>query len=130
MPTHLHAIVFHESFRPEPLVSVLTDFRKFTGRRIADYAQEHLPGCMSDVFLKNAGEDRERRVWQPSRHPVQIETEKFRQTKSDYLHDNPVRKGLVARPQHWRFSSASYWYPLDATSPAPTNDVILTPIEW
>jgi len=31
MPTHLHAIVFHETFQAKALELVLTDFRKFTG---------------------------------------------------------------------------------------------------
>jgi hypothetical protein len=43
------------------------------------------------------------------RHPEQIETEDFWQTEIDYLDANPVRKGLVARAEYWRFWSASYW---------------------
>jgi putative transposase len=39
MPTHLHAIVFHESLQAKPLEATLTDFRKFTGRRLADFAR-------------------------------------------------------------------------------------------
>jgi hypothetical protein len=29
--------------------------------------------------------------------------------KMDYLHSNPCRKGLVLRPEDWRFSSALFW---------------------
>ncbi|MEZ6190461.1 MAG: hypothetical protein R3C45_04130 [Phycisphaerales bacterium] len=81
--------------------------------------QEHLPGCMTDVFLENAGGDRERRVWQPSRHPVQIETEKFWQrTKSEYIHDNPVRVRAWYGAAALAVSSAGYWYPLDSAARA------------
>ena len=31
------------------------------------------------------------------------ETEPFWRAKFDYLHANPVRKGLVQLPEHWRF---------------------------
>jgi hypothetical protein len=77
MPTHLHAIVFHDSFQAKPLEATLTDFRKFTGRRLADYADHHCPQCFRDLFRAKAGEDRERRLWQATRHPVQIHHEPF-----------------------------------------------------
>lgn len=126
MPTHLHAICFHESYHAKELEIVLTDFRKFTGRRLADFAREHLPSSFSHVFEQRAGEDRARRFWQPTRHPVQIETEKFWQAKLDYLHANPCRKGLVRQAEHWRFSSASYWL----TGGKAANDVVLSPVFW
>jgi hypothetical protein len=71
MPTHLHGIFFHESFQAKPLEKVLTDFRKFTGRQLADFCREHLPPSFTQVFEQRAGDDRERRFWQPTRHPVQ-----------------------------------------------------------
>jgi hypothetical protein len=126
MPTHFHAIVFHQSFRADQLEKTLIDFRKYTGRQLADYCAAHMPPCFSATLREAAGDDRERRFWQPTRHPVQIETEAFWQTKGDYLHENPCRKGLVIRAEHWRFSSASYWL---ADKPM-LNDVILSAIQW
>src|SRR5262249_12049086 len=126
MPTHLHAIVFHESFQAKALENTLTDFRKFTGRQLADHVPGHFPACFSDVLRRAAGNDRERRLWQPSRHPEQIETEQFWQIKIDYLHANPMRKGLVARPEYWRFSSASYWL----SGGKIANEVPLTAVVW
>jgi REP element-mobilizing transposase RayT len=126
MPTHLHAICFHERYQARALEEVLTDFRKFTGRRLADHAAVHSPACFSDVFRQRAGEDRERRFWQPTRHPVQIETLSFWQAKLDYLHANPCRKGLVRLPEEWRFSSAAYWL----AAGGQVNDVMLTAVEW
>ena len=29
--------------------------------------------------------------------------------KLDYLHANPVKRGWVASPEHWKFSSAHEW---------------------
>jgi putative transposase len=29
--------------------------------------------------------------------------------KLDYLHNNPVKRRLVASPEHWRYSSAHEW---------------------
>ena len=126
MPTHLHAVLFHADFQAKALEQVLTNFRKFTGRRLADFCAEHTPACFQGVLAKHAGGDRERRFWQPTRHPVQIETEKFWQAKIDYLHQNPVRKGLVRTADHWRFSSASYWI----SDGKIENDVLLSAVLW
>lgn len=126
MPTHLHGVFFHATFDAKLLETTLTDFRKFTGRQLCDFSEKHMPACFSDAFREAAGDDRERRFWQPTRHPEQIETETFWQRKVDYLHENPCRKGLVRQSGHWRFSSAGYWLSDGETA----SDVILTGLEW
>ena len=36
-------------------------------------------------------------------------TERKAEEKLSYVHQNPVRAGLVARPEDWRWSSAGYY---------------------
>jgi REP element-mobilizing transposase RayT len=126
MPSHFHAVLFHEGFDGKVLENVLTDFRKFTGRQLADFCQTHLPACFEQVLRKAAPEDRDRRFWQSGRHPEQIDSEGFGRRKVDYLHENPCRKGLVIRPEYWRFSSASYWL----SGGEVENDVVLSAVDW
>jgi hypothetical protein len=41
----------------------------------------------------------------------------------DYIHDNPVRRGLVSRPADWKWSSAG-WFdgkPLNDLKPDPID---------
>jgi REP element-mobilizing transposase RayT len=109
MPTHMHLIAFDRDFDNKRLEQTLSDFRKFTGRQLSDLCGTHFPACFAAVLRENAAEDRARRLWQPSRHPEAIQTERFWQQKVDYLHDNPCRKGLVRQPDHWRFSSAVFY---------------------
>ena len=126
MPTHLHAIVFDAEWQPARLEQTLTDFRKFTGRRLADHCAAHLPACFSQALKAAAPEDRERRFWQATRHPVALVTESMWKQKLDYLHDNPCRKGLVRRASDWRFSSASYF----ASDGSVQNDVEISRLMW
>jgi REP-associated tyrosine transposase len=126
MPTHLHAIVFRETFDPEALKATLTDFRKFTARTLIEHCASCLPACYDRVFLERAGKDRRRTFWQPTIHPEQIETEAFWRQKLDYLHDNPCRKGLVDRAEHWRFSSARHFF----SDHPVASEVILSAIDW
>ncbi len=125
MPHHLHAVVFDQDSNTERLTNTLTDFRKYTGNQLANYCCDTLSSYYLEVLKRNAGDDRERRFWQPSRHPEGITTEKFWQQKVNYIHWNPVRQGLVRNPEDWRFSSASSW-----SSENIENDVILSGMDW
>jgi REP element-mobilizing transposase RayT len=125
MPTHVHLIVFDAEFDAERLKRTLVDLRKFTGRELADYCAIHLPACFAETLKRRAGDDRERRFWQPTQHPVGIVSEQVWKQKMDYLHINPCRKGLVRSPEDWRFSSASIW--LKTREP---NDVQLAEAVW
>lgn len=109
MPTHTHAVVFDKDFDNERLKHTLDDLRKFTGRQLLDYADANLPNSFGQTFRENAKEDRQRKFWQSTQHPEGIFTEKFYRQKFNYIHLNPVRKGLVRSAVDWRFSSAGYW---------------------
>ena len=126
MPTHIHVILFDEQFDNERLKTSLADFRKFTGRSLSDYCHHHTPRCFPETLRGSSTADRERRFWQPSRHPEAIETERFWKQKLDYLHENPCRKGLVKRAADWRFSSAAY-YVSDGTEAC---DVSISALDW
>lgn len=126
MPTHSHLIVFDSEFNVPRLQQTLQEMRKFTGRRLADYCEDNMPAVFGQALHGTRRTDRKRQFWQQSRHPVAIWSREFWQTKVDYLHDNPRRKGLIREVSDWRFSSAGYWL-LD---PAGESDVLLTAVEW
>ena len=126
MPTHLHLILFDADFDVGRLRRTLRDMRQYTGRKLTDYCEWHMPEVFRDVIHQPRRADRARQFWQQSRHPVAIWSAAFWQTKVGYLHDNPRRKGLVREATGWRFSSAGYWM----SGEAARSDVILTGIEW
>ena len=125
MPHHLHAVVFDGGFDSVRLKNTLDDFRKFTGKQLANHCSNKLPLYYGEVLEWNAGDDRQRRFWQPTQHPEGIVSDKFWQQKVNYIHWNPVRTGRVRDPEDWRFSSASSW-----ASGKNDNDVILAGMDW
>lgn len=124
MPTHLHMIVFDAEFDSNKLNDCLIQFRKFTGRKLVELCRQSMPQSFDKTFKLAAGDDRQHRFWQATRHPESITTERFHKQERDYLHDNPGRKGLVIDPSHWRWSSAR-WY-----ASGEGCDVPITPAEW
>ena len=45
-------------------------------------------------------------IWQQGSQPKLSETEAMLRQKLEYIHDNPVKRGYVSDPTHWRYSSA------------------------
>lgn len=86
MPNHIHLIVFDARFDNNNLQKTLGDFRKFTGRKIADYCDKRLSKELSDVLRCRDLEDRERQVWQPGWHAEGLASDKFLKQKMAYIH--------------------------------------------
>jgi hypothetical protein len=59
------------------------------------------------AFFKKRHKDRStHQVWQEGYHPEWSTSEDMLKEKMDYIHDNPVKRGLVRLPEHWVYSSA------------------------
>jgi putative transposase len=59
------------------------------------------------AFYKKAHkQDREYQVWEEGSHPEQIQSHAMMLQKIEYIHLNPVKRGYVDNPIHWRNSSA------------------------
>ncbi|WP_064025971.1 MULTISPECIES: hypothetical protein [Methylomonas] len=51
----------------------------------------------------------EYRVWEEGSHPRRIESEAARRRKSVYIHLDPVKRGYVDLPEHWRYSGSRHY---------------------
>ena len=109
LDTHFHAIVA----APE-LARVLADLKRHTARRIIEQLEaEHCDWLLRQLRHERAPTKTESRhqVWQEGSHPQAIMSDAIMLQKLEYLHNNPVKRGLVASPEHWRYSSAHEWLP-------------------
>jgi REP element-mobilizing transposase RayT len=107
LDTHLHAVVA----APE-LARVLADLKRHTARRIIEQLKaEHCDWLLRQLRDQRAPHkiESEHQVWQEGSHPQAIMSDAIMLQKLEYLHNNPVKRGLVASPEHWRYSSAHEW---------------------
>lgn len=109
MLTQLHMVVFDAKFDNTRLQMSLIEFRKFTGHKLADYVDNNLALSFSKAIRSNSLIDRGRQVWLPGWHAEGLVSAAFLNQKVNYIHENPVRKGYVQMPEHWRYSSADFW---------------------
>ena len=63
-------------------------------------------------------------AWQARYYPFNVFSEKKLVEKLDYVHLNPVRRGLVIRAVDWKWSSAR-WYLLGKTVGIPIRMPLL-----
>jgi len=104
MENHFHAIVAAES-----LSDVMADLKKFTARSLVEQLHSEgrhwLLGRLEE--LRQPHKTRSRyQVWQEGFHPQAILDDAMMVQKLDYIHHNPLRRGWVSAPEHWRYSSA------------------------
>ncbi len=97
MLNHLHFIV-----RSPDIISFLRDFKKFTSKKLIENIAKSEPQIL-ELFCTKDGY----RFWKEDNKPKIIESEKFAFQKATYIHNNPVVKGYVNRPENWRWSSAN-----------------------
>ena len=103
MPDHLHILMYL------PGAGQLHRFCKLwrgrSARRISAFLEGQ--GC-SDLLRRmasHASGGAKVAVWKEQVRALAIQTESKLREKADYIHANPVRRGLVTHPSDWRFSS-------------------------
>jgi REP element-mobilizing transposase RayT len=55
------------------------------------------------------------RVWQRRFYDLNVWSEKKRREKLNYMHGNPVKRGLVTSPDQWPWSSFRFYYLEDSS---------------
>lgn len=104
MENHLHLIASAKDLSKE-----IGNFKSFTARSIVDWLKENQPKSywlqqMAEAKLRHKT-GQQYQLWQEGFHPKMIVSDTMLQQKLDYIHNNPVKRGYVDRPEHWRYSS-------------------------
>jgi REP element-mobilizing transposase RayT len=104
LDNHLHLVVAGDK-----LTDIIRDFKSYTAKLLlARLEQDQKTWVLSQFqYHKQPTKTKSHyQVWQEGFHPQQIISEEMLHQKIDYLHHNPVRIGVVERPEDWVYSSA------------------------
>jgi putative transposase len=108
MPEHVHLIVWprHADYS---MPSLLKAIKSPVGQRAIEYLEAYAPEWLPRI-TRRRGTRVERLFWQSGGgYDRNIDQPRTLMGMIDYVHSNPVRRGLVERPSDWRWSSAG-WY--------------------
>lgn len=125
MPDHVHMIVY-----PRQHIYDISEIRKAikapVARAAIQYLETNSPEWIPRISRKR-GDRTERLFWQSGGgYDRNISAGRTLLAMMDYIHANPVRKGLVDSPYDWRWSSAA-WYFANCEIPIPVDPI---PHEW
>lgn len=116
MPEHVHLLINEpEIGTPSTVMQVL----KQRTARVLLPKQKRRDPHQREMF----GEAPQRAFWQARFYDFNVWTEKKRLEKLRYMHENPVKRGLVDSPEQWRWSSHRF-YVLDEPGP------VLVSVGW
>jgi putative transposase len=68
-----------------------------------------LSKAIQALKLSVSVQSRERPFWQPRYYDFNVHNEEKRVKKLRYIHRNPVKRGLVEKPEQWRWSSFRHY---------------------
>ncbi|MEI6562084.1 MAG: transposase [Verrucomicrobiota bacterium] len=100
LDNHFHAILSG----PE-LANTIRDLKRFTSRVLLEQIRaEGREWLLNQLAYYRAAHKMasEHQVWQEGVHPQAIQGDAMMLQKLEYLHNNPVKRGMVAAPEDWR----------------------------
>jgi len=116
MSNHIHLIAQSSTGN---LSATIRDIKKYTSKRIIDIIQ-NIPESRCNWMLKQFSYHARRharnityQVWTHENHAVCLYGPEFIREKIEYLHNNPVRSGIVKKPEDYLYSSARNYAGLD-----------------
>ena len=94
------------------LSAVIRDFKKYTSKKLVEAImanpQESRKEWMLEIFRESGKYDskiKDSRFWNEGFYMEEVYTMEFLQQKVNYIHQNPVKQGMVARAEDYPYSS-------------------------
>jgi len=108
MSNHMHVIFSHEN----NLSGIIRDFKTHTSKEIIQSIIE-FPESRREWMLfqfnirgKMNSRNSNYQFWTQENHPIQLDTTEKIEQRLNYIHENPVRSGIVEESIHFIYSSA------------------------
>lgn len=116
MSNHIHLVCRRID---KDLNELIGRFKSFTAkefiREINNNPKESRSYWLLNLFKHFAtlsNQFREYKLWKTNNQPTLISDSKILDQKTNYIHENPVRAGIVTEPQYYKYSSACFDSPL------------------
>ena len=104
MDNHFHLIAQSGS-----LSNDMRNIKRYTARKIINYFEMKEKRWVLNQFSywkKHHKRESNYQIWQEGFHPQEISDEEMLIQKTNYIHNNPVKRGLVSKAEDWIYSSA------------------------
>jgi REP element-mobilizing transposase RayT len=117
MSNHIHLLAKSAT---DDLSGTIRDFKRHTSKHIIEAIQNNSESRREWLLLifKHAAKKHSRnetyQVWTHENHAEEIFSNNFIEQKIEYIHANPVRAGIVEKPEEYLYSSARNYADMDS----------------
>ena len=106
MPNHVH--VLFETMAPWSMAKVVWSWKGWTGRKISEELKRRRAKLdVQERLDEHAKQKLGDPIWFREYWDRFVRNERHLQNVVEYIQQNPVKAGLVAKAEEWRWSSAS-----------------------
>ena len=110
MSSHLHLII---SSHGANLEDIMRDLKSHTSRELKKSIKQNSEESRKEWILwlmeragKKNSNNKDFQLWQQGNHPIELSSNEMIEQKKEYIHNNPVKAGLVWEAEHYGYSSA------------------------
>lgn len=111
MNNHVHLIA--SAKEGHNLSDILRGLKRHTSKALLEAIQNNLSESRKNWMIwifKSAGNsnsnNKDYQFWQQDNRPIQLTTSEMLEQRLEYLHENPVKEGVVFEAHHYIYSSA------------------------
>lgn len=107
-PEHVHLVLLPQN--GVRISSILTTMKQSVSRRAINWLRNHSPAFLNQLLDEQPNGKRSNRFWQRGGgYDRNLRSTRDVHEKILYVHQNPVKRGLVATPEDSQWSSARSW---------------------
>lgn len=113
MSNHVHLIARANDKQEKTLSDIIRDFKKFTHHQMMLLIESEAESRQSwtlhqfAYYGKYNPNNKANQIWTNNNHPEECFSKAFTESKLNYIHENPVRAGIVRNAEDYIYSSAS-----------------------
>jgi len=108
MPDHVHALLWFKD-SDSRLPEIMKTWKRLSAHYLIKYYEEHSPDIIP--YLRTVRNKREiLTVWNRRYYDFYLLSHEKAHEKLTYMHQNPVKHGLVDAPEKYLWSSAPWYY--------------------
>jgi putative transposase len=117
MSNHVHLLAKSNT---SDLSGTVRDFKRHTSKQIMEAIENSTESRKEWLMMifryaaRKHSRNENYQVWTHENHAEEIFSNKFIEQKIEYIHSNPVRSGLVEKPEDYLYSSARCYVGLDS----------------
>lgn len=112
MSNHIHLIAKADEYQKKTLSDIIRDFKKFTHRKMIPIIESDIESRRQwmlhqfTYYGSSNPNNESKQIWSNDNHPEICYSNEFTFIKLRYIHENPVRAGIVRKPEDYIYSSA------------------------